>query len=272
MPCQCITLSGMPELFVLFLGGLLAGALGGLLGIGGGIVLMPMLRFVVGLSPPRAAGTCILAVFFTTLGGSHRHYKLGNVNIRSIAPVIISGAVSTVMFSFVFLYLSRREQWLDLGIGLVFSLISIRMIAEGIPGLVKRREEEGADNKIKGSLAKKVSVGSVAGALPGLFGIGTGVVLVPAFTYIFNAPIKAAMASSLTCFSLNALISSVVKYGQGFIDLNVALPVCLGTLLGANLGAVLNRNFSSRALKLVFGLVFTYVSLKFIFSFFEARI
>lgn len=262
----------MPEILMLFLGGALAGTLGGFLGIGGGIVLMPMLRFLVGLSPAQAAGTCILAVFFTTLGGTYRHYKLGNVNTRSIVPIMISGAIATVIFSLVFLYMSRQDRWLDLAFGIIFSLISLRMIAEGIPGLVKKNENEGANNKIKGTLRQKVSIGALAGALPGLLGIGTGVILVPAFTYILNAPIRAAMASSLTCFSVNALISSGFKYWQGFIDLNVASAICLGTLLGANLGAMLNKRFSSRALRLVFGLVFTYVSLKFILSYMETRI
>ena len=257
---------------MLFLGGTLAGALGGLLGIGGGIVLMPMLRFFVGLSPAHAAGTCILAVFFTTLGGTYRHYKLGNVNIRSIVPIIISGAISTIIFSFVFLYMSRQECWLDLAFGIVFSLISLRMIAEGIPGLVKKKENEMAGNEIKGILGQKVSIGTLAGALPGLLGIGTGVILVPAFTYILSMPIKVAMASSLTCFSVNALISSGFKYCQGFIDLNVALAICLGTLVGANLGAMLNKRFSSRTLKLVFGFAFSYVSIKFILSYMETRI
>jgi len=110
------------------------------------------------------------------------------------------------------------------------------------------------------------------GALPGLLGIGTGVILVPAFTFILKAPIKTAMASSLACFSVNALISSGFKYEQGFIDLNVALPLCLGTALGANFGVTLNRRVSSNALKLLFGLVFTYISLKFILSYFEVRI
>lgn len=255
------------EMLMLFSGGILAGTLGGLLGIGGGIVLMPMLRFLVGLSPAHAAGTCVLAVFFTTLGGSYRHYKLGNVNLRSLTPIMISGAIAAVLFSFVFLYLSRREHWLDLGIGLVFALVSIRMIAEGIPGLIKKNYDEKIDNEIKGSLIQKIFIGSLAGVLPGLLGIGTGVVLVPAFIYILSAPIKAAMASSLTCFSVNALISSGFKYWQGFIDLNLALPMCMGTLLGANIGARLNRCFSSGALKLGFGVVFSYVSLKFILSF-----
>jgi len=255
------------EIIMLLVGGLLAGALGGLLGIGGGIVLMPMLRFLAGLSPAYAAGTCILAVFFTTLGGSYRHYKLGHVNPRSLTPVMIAGAVATVIFSFVFLYLSTRERWLDLGVGLVFALISLRMIAEGIPGLLRTGKNQTNGRVVRSALTPKIAIGSLAGALPGLLGIGTGVILVPAFTYVLNFPIKVAMASSLTCFSVNAFISSVFKYCQGFIDLYVALPVCIGTLIGANLGARLNRSFPSSTLKLIFGIVFSSVSLKFILSF-----
>jgi uncharacterized membrane protein YfcA len=262
----------MAEILLLFLGGVVGGTLGGLLGIGGGVVLMPMLRFLLRMPPAQAAGVCILAVFFTTLGGSYRHYKLGNLNVRSIVPVIVSGALATAVFSLIFLYLSTRERWLDLGMGLVFSLISIRMIVEGIPGFIRNREKIEADKEIRGTLVQKISIGSLAGALPGLLGIGTGVILVPAFTYVLNAPIKIAMASSLTCFSVNALISSSFKYGQGFIDLNLALPICLGTLLGANLGAMLNKRASSNTLKFIFGLVFLYVSLKFVLSFFEMRI
>ncbi|MFC1706059.1 TSUP family transporter [Planctomycetota bacterium] len=77
----------MTEAVVLVLVGLGAGGLGGLLGIGGGIVLMPVLRFGVGLPPAIAAGTCVFAVFFTTLGGSFRHHRLGHLNVRSVVPV-----------------------------------------------------------------------------------------------------------------------------------------------------------------------------------------
>lgn len=248
-------------------GGLLAGALGGLLGIGGGVVLMPILRFIVGLSPAYSAGTCILAVFFTTLGGGFGHYRLGNVHIRSIIPVMISGGLATVIFSFVFLYFSTREQWIDLGIGLVFSLISLRMIIEGILGSAIVRDDKGTSNGIEGNLLQKISIGSLAGALPGLLGIGTGVILVPTFTYLLNVPIKAAMASSLACFSVNSLISSGFKWYQGFVNLEVALPICAGTLIGAGIGARLNKRFPSRALRLAFGIVFLYVSIKFILAF-----
>ena len=90
------------DLITLTIAGILAGTIGGLLGLGGGILIMPILRFFVGLSPAYAAGTCIVAVFFTTLGGSYRHYKQGHINIRSIIPVITAGALSTMLFSLIF--------------------------------------------------------------------------------------------------------------------------------------------------------------------------
>ena len=104
--------------------------------------------------------------------------------------------------------------------------------------------------------------------MPGLLGIGTGVILVPAFNLMLGVPIKIAMACSLTCFSFNAFISSLFKFAQGFIDLKLALPICAGTLLGANLGAILNKWFASNVVRVLFGLVFLYISFKFIISFF----
>ncbi len=93
----------MPDLAILLIAGIFAGTLGGLLGIGGGVVLMPLLRFVIGLTPAGAAGTCILAVFFTTLGGSYRHFRLGHLDINFTLPVIAAGLATTTVFSLLFL-------------------------------------------------------------------------------------------------------------------------------------------------------------------------
>ena len=256
----------MVEASLLFAGGLLAGVLGGLLGIGGGVVLMPLLRFVVGLSPAYAAGNCILAVFFTALGGSYQHYRLGQVRNRGMAPIIASGVTATALFSLLFQHLATRENWLDLGNGIVFSLISVRMIAEGIHRFPERGADETSHHEIGGTLPQKIATGGLAGVLPGLLGIGTGVILVPVFNLLFRASIKVAMACSLVCFCFNAFISSVFKIAQGFVELEVALPICLGTVIGANLGAILNKRFASSVVRLLFGLVFSYISARFILS------
>ncbi|MDP8205369.1 MAG: sulfite exporter TauE/SafE family protein [Candidatus Electryonea clarkiae] len=264
--------SAIFDYVLLFSGGLLAGSLGGLLGIGGGIVLMPLLRYGFGLSPVFAAGTCVVAVFFTTLGGSYRHHRLGHLEFRPIVPIIISGVLTASIFSLLFGYVSKHDHWLDMGIGIVFSLISVRMIVEGIRSLDRKNKTQSTGNKIDGTLAQKISIGGLAGVLPGLLGIGTGGILVPAFTFLLKAPVKTAVAASLACFCCNAFVSSVFKYVQGFVELSLVIPVCLGTVIGANLGAMLNKRFPSGGIKLLFGLVFTYVSLKFIMSSFAVKI
>jgi len=255
---------------VLLLGGLFAGTLGGLLGIGGGVVLMPILRFFVGLDPARAAGTCVLAVFFTTLGGSYRHFKLGHLDVRFTAPVILSGACATIVFSLLFVPLAQNGRWLDLAIGFVFALISLRMIVEGLTSSRESDGETQTGQRRNNAIWPRTAIGATAGMLPGLLGIGTGVILVPAFTYFLGLPIKAAVASSLTSFCANAFISSSFKLAQGFIDLNVALPICAGTLVGSNLGAALNKRFPSNGVKLIFGLLFSYVAVQFVVSFYRA--
>jgi hypothetical protein len=171
-----------------------------------------------------------------------------------------------------FVWVAKSGQWLDLGTGLVFSLISARMIIEGIFEARAGVRRQVDTNRIRGPLSYKLAVGTAGGVLPGLLGIGTGGIMVPAFTLLLKAPIKTAIGCSLTCFSANALISSVFKFSQGFVDLTIASPACAGTLAGAYLGATLNRKFPPAALKIVFGAVFSYISLKFILSFAGVRI
>ena len=251
---------------VLCVGGLAAGTLGGLLGIGGGILIMPLLRFVMKLPPATAAGICIVAVFFTTIGGSVKHFKLGHIEVRSILPVMLTGFISTIIFSLVFVYVSGKDKWLDVGMGVVFSVVALRMLWEGIIDALQKSVQPRSGGGVPGSIsAKKFACKSIREG-PGLLGIGTGAVLVPAFAIVLNAPIKVAIGSSLACFSLNALVSSLFKLSQGYVRFSILVPLCLGTFLGSRFGATLNGRFSSGVLKIFFGLLFVYVALKYLFS------
>jgi len=242
----------------------MAGMLGGLLGIGGGILIMPILRFGVGLDPVYAAGTCIVAVFFTTLGGSLKHFKLGHIDIRSILPVILAGLLSSLIFSILFVYFTEKALWLDVGTGVIFSLVALRMLWEGLTDYRHKACEQDPGIGIDGSMLGKITIGGMAGIFPGLLGIGSGAVLVPAFSLALNAPIKIAIGSSLACFSLNALVSSALKLSQGFVKIPILLPLCMGTLIGARCGAALNGWFSSPLLKILFGAIFVYVACKYL--------
>jgi uncharacterized protein len=245
-------------------GGFIAGSLGGLLGIGGGIVLIPLLRFGLGLSPAMAAGTSIMAIFFTTLGGSYRHIKQGHLQIRSVIPVIAAGIFSTVIFSYAFSWLALRGNLLDAGMGLVFLLIAGRMLWEGVHPPRNGKPDSSGSRTVPGSISQKGAIGLAGGALPGLLGIGTGGILVPAFVFWLRTPVRVAVAASLTCFCCNACVSATFKAAQGYINWTIAPPLAAGTFFGAMFGAILNRRFSPHRIKLLFGLLFTIVALKLI--------
>ncbi len=254
------------NVLALLLAGLLAGTIGGLLGLGGGILLMPVLRFALGLPPALAAGTCIVGVFCTTLAGSYQHHKLGHIQFPSLMPVIVSGVIATVLCSLLFSVVAEKGGWLDLGIGLVFLCVAVRMTWAALRRRQGRQPFLPSASRLEGKLVHKVAIGTLAGSLPGLFGIGTGAILVPAFTMVLGAQIKVAIGSSLACFMTSAFVSMVFKLSQGFVDLGLAVPIGLGAVLGSNLGSRLNKRFPAEWLKAVFGLVFLYVALKFILS------
>ncbi|MCF8050671.1 MAG: sulfite exporter TauE/SafE family protein [Desulfobacterales bacterium] len=253
---------------MLGIAGFFAGALGGLLGIGGGILLMPLLRFGFDLSPAAAAGTCVVAVLFTTLGGSFKHYRLGHIELKAILPVMAAGLISSLLFSALFVFVSGKGKWLDFGTGVVFCAVALRMLWEGAVEWRCIRKTDPAGKAVGGSISAKIAIGGMAGILPGLLGIGTGAVLVPAFAIALRAPIKIAIGSSLACFSLNALASSACKALQGHVEFSFLPLLCLGTVVGARFGATLNGRFSSPLLKLMFGSFFVYVASKYVAVFF----
>ena len=251
----------MIDFFWALAAGLGAGLLGGLLGIGGGIVIMPVLRFGFGLPAALSCGTCALAVFCTSLSGGLRHARMGHVHWQTVRPVMIAGGIATAVFSVLFLSLAAHGRWLDLCVGGVFLLVALRMMAEGFWG--RRILVEPPTRPRRERSLVSVIIGIVSGLLPGLFGIGTGAILVPAFVWLLKLPIKTAIGSSLVCFSVNAAISAAFKSAQGFVVFEYAVPVCAGAVCGALIGARLNKGMPPPALKALFGVAFLVVALRY---------
>jgi len=263
------------EIGLYFLIGLGAGTAGSLIGIGGGCILMPALRFLTGLSPAYAAGTSIFAVLFTGLGGTFKYYTAGNINFKNIAPIIFSAAISSVIFSIYFISLARTPSFIDLLVGIVLFIVSLRMFFEGIP-LFRKKMDLNADQNIKlnrkSESIKKITIGTIAGALPALTGLGGGVIFVPAFSFLLKKKLKTAIGSSLACVLVASLISIIFKVSQDFINFYVAIPACAGTFAGSLIGSSLNRKLKSNTLKLIFAFISCYISIKFILSFFAINI
>jgi hypothetical protein len=256
-------------LVILFIVGIVAGGLGGLLGIGGCVIMMPIIRFGFGFSSTMAVGTTLVAVIFTAASGAFQHWRLGNVDWGSVKYIAPAGVIGVLVGSVVFYFISGYGALIDLIVGLAFIWAAARMVYEG---LFRRQAPEVAGDKMAGSPIAKTSIGGLIGFLTGIIGLGGGYALVPSFIYFVRSPMRIAIGSSLASFVWFALVGGIIKAFQGFTDVPTAIALGLGAAGGAILGARLVTRFKPATLKAIFGFIFLYVSLKYILLYFGISI
>lgn len=252
----------MLQEMTLLLTGLAGGIVGGLLGTGGCVIMLPALAFLFGYGLPVAVGTTITAVIVTASSGALGHVRRGNVDYRTAKVIAAFGALGALVGSSIFITLAGNISLLSLALGFAFLYVAIRMVYEGLRGSVGARE----GREVPGSVRGKAVLGFLVGILTGVLGLGGGYALVPSFIYLLGAPVKLAVGTSLASLVSMALVSGAFKLAQGYVDLTAALLLGAGTAVGAQIGAKLVPKLPAWLIKLLFGLIFLYVSLKFILT------
>jgi uncharacterized protein len=265
---------GIPELSLvreigLVTVGFLAGVLGGLIGTGGCSVMLPIIHFWMGYPAAVAVGTTLFAVIFTAISGGYGHLVRRNLDKRVVAWLGGSGILGVVFGSWLFTFLADRSSLLGLILGLVFLWPALRMIWEGVTQ-AKLPQREG--NKIPSSSWGLSIFGFIVGIATGVAGLGGGYALVPGLIYLFGAPVYVTMGTSLATMMPLALVGGGIKLFQGYVDLGAGLFLAAGTVIGAQVGAAIIKRFKPATLKLLFGIYFLYVAIKFVTSFFGVYI
>jgi uncharacterized protein len=251
--------------FGLVIVGFLAGILGGLIGTGGCSVMLPIIHFWMGYPAAIAVGTTLFAVIFTAISGGYGHLVRRNLDKRVVAWLGGSGILGVILGSWLFTFLADRSGLLGLILGLIFLWPALRMIWEGVTQ-VKLPQREG--NKIPSSAWGLSVFGFIVGIATGVAGLGGGYALVPGLIYMFGAPVYVTMGTSLATMIPLALVGGGIKLFQGFVDLGAGLFLAAGTVIGAQVGAAVIKRFKPATLKLLFGIYFLYVAVKFVTSFF----
>ena len=265
---------GVPQLtaglvLALIVVGVAAGILGGLIGTGGCSVMLPILHFWMGYPAPLAVGTTLFAVIFTAISGGYGHLVRRNLDVRAVAWLGGAGILGVLLGSWLFTLLASHASLLGLILGLVFLWPAIRMIWEGIS---QRTMPSREGTTIPGPVWGWAVFGFVVGILTGIAGLGGGYALVPGLIYLFGAPVYVTMGSSLATMIPLALVGGGIKLAQGFVALQAGLWLAAGTVIGAQIGAAAIKRFKPATLKLIFGLYFLYVAVKFITAFFGIRV
>jgi hypothetical protein len=219
--------------------GFFAGLLGALTGIGGGVLLTPILALHFGIPIRQAIGTSLVAVITTSAASSSIHLQRHTTDIRLGMTLELATALGAAVTAYLVGYFNRN---LLEGLFAGFLLYSsITILARR--GKVKNEEAPPAnsDGVIPPYEPRNYPLGMgaslIAGGLSGLLGIGGGPIKVPVMFIFMNVPLMVATATSNFMIGVTAAASAIVYYRRGDILVEIAAPLAVGVFLGSLLGA-----------------------------------
>ena len=221
--------------------GFFAGLLGALTGIGGGVLLTPILALHFGIPIRQAIGTSLVAVITTSAASSSVHLQRHTTDIRLGMTLELATALGAAVMAYLVGYFNRDAlEGLFAGF-LLYSAITI--LTKGRKGEPVGDESSPTTNEtfIPPYEPKRYPLGLaaslVAGALSGLLGIGGGPIKVPVLYIFMKVPLMVATATSNFMIGVTAAASAIVYYRRGDILVEVAAPLAVGVFGGSLLGA-----------------------------------
>jgi len=251
--------------------GVLAGVMSGLFGIGGGIVMVPMLVAVFGLDLLDANATSLAAMLLPVgVFGVINYYKAGFIKVRDSLWIAL-GLFGGSFFG------AELAVSVDVGLLSKFYAAILLYVAIGyfdIPALLSRKNGKSIthptfETTIIHTFWKFILLGLCAGVFAGLFGKGGGLVIVPVLIKLFRYDAKVATATSLAALQLPVGLPSVIVYANGgHLNFLYAGLIAFGILIGAFFGSKLALNLSTSVFKKIYALflmgVAVYMVMKYI--------
>ena len=264
----------------------LAGFLGALTGLGGGVVLVPVLALVFGVDIRYAIGASLVSVIATSSGAAAAYVKEGYTNIRIGMLLEIGTTLGALAGAFLATVVSTQT------IAIVFGLVLIYSAYESffVPEMSGRESLTPDPLATRLKLNGEFPVGSVrrhyfarnvptgfglmfgAGTLSGLLGIGSGAVKVIAMDRVMRIPFKVSTTTSNFMIGVTAAASAGVYLSRGYIDPGLAMPVMLGVLAGALMGTKVLVRTRVHTLRKVFASVIFLLAIEMLFNGFTGRL
>ncbi|HYJ33298.1 MAG TPA: sulfite exporter TauE/SafE family protein [Candidatus Binatia bacterium] len=242
-----------------------AGLLGALTGLGGGIVIVPLLTLVFHVHLRYAIGAALVSVIATSSGAAAAYVREGYTNIRVAMLLEIATVIGALLGAYAAGFIAPRALAVAFALVLLYSAYrSIRPLPDRVsaapphPLAVRLRlngtwpapggERPYTVQNVPGGFA----IMMVAGAISGLLGIGSGALKVLALDQAMRLPFKVSTATSNFMIGVTAAASAGIYLRRGYVDPGLALPVMLGVLAGALVGARLMAAARTRTLRTLF--------------------
>ncbi len=260
-------------------GSLLAGFLGALTGLGGGVVIVPMLTLLFGVDIRYAIGAALVSVIATSSGAAAAYVRDGYSNIRVGMFLEIATTIGALSGAALALYLRVSIIAIIFGVVLLYSAyasfrkesdVSKDERVDRIATWLRMDSAYPTANGLTSYHVRNVPLGFlimyVAGVLSGLLGIGSGAVKVLAMDQAMKLPFKVSTTTSNFMIGVTAAASAGIYLSRGYIDPGLAMPVMLGVLAGSLLGARVLAGAQVKTLRIVFSSVIGILAIEMIYN------
>jgi uncharacterized protein len=267
-------------------GSFVAGLLGSLTGLGGGVVLVPLLTLFFKVDIRYAIGASLVSVIATSSGAAAAYVREGFSNIRIGMFLEIATTLGALLGAFLATIVPTKALAVIFGVMLLYSAYLSRKprprAQRNLPPdkLATRLRMNGEFPSEEGGM-RQYNVQNVpsgfslmfgAGALSGLLGIGSGAVKVLAMDQAMKIPFKVSTTTSNFMIGVTAAASAGIYLNRGYIDPGLSMPVMLGVLAGSMLGVHILMKAQTKALRIVFAVVIAFLGLQMLYNGFTGKI
>jgi uncharacterized membrane protein YfcA len=257
---------------------LLAGLIGALAGVGGGMIVIPALTILFGIDIRLAIGASIVSVIATSSGAAAAYVRERMTDMRIGMLLELATTTGAVVGALLVAAISPGVLYVLLGMVLLLSAVQQALrLGEELPSASAASPPPGR-LRLAGSYpdsvlgrevkyaAQRVPLGFTlmagAGVVSGLLGIGSGALKVLAMDGAMRLPMKVSTATSNFMIGVTAAASAGIYLGRGDVDVTIAAPVALGVLAGATMGARVLPRLSNRRVRFVFVPVLVVIGLE----------
>lgn len=264
---------------LVWIGSFATGFVGALTGLGGGVVIVPLLTSVFAVDIRYAVGASLVSVIATSSGAACSYIKKGYTNLRLGMFLEVATTIGAIVGALIATFVSAKALTIVLAVVLIYSAYlsqrprSEQVESESTDSIAEYLKLNSTYPTPDGMMAYQVqsvptgfSIMLVAGVLSGLLGIGSGAFKVLAMDQAMRIPFKVSTTTSNFTIGVTAAASAGVYLARGYIDPGLAMPVMLGVLPGAFLGARVLAGTQTQTLRVFFSLVLLMMALKMVYN------
>ena len=258
------------DYFILIITGIAAGTLGSIVGLGGAMIILPVLNLFFHFDPTLAIGTSLFAIIFTSLSSVLGHLRARHINVQVALKIGLSGISGVFIGSYIFSqYLADSLQVLRTCMALWFFFLSFRMGQQVVQTYLSERGKikKGQESKPTFSIdaaGPLILLGLFVGVLAGILGIGGGIIMVPSLIVGFGLSPHLAVGTTFLAMLPMALSGGLIKLSQGYVVLSAGVLLGIGSATGAQLGVFFSQWITPFMMKAIFCVLFLIVGITYL--------